>query len=259
MSTELPVVFPGCGRCPHHGTGPAALCLECARRRMQLPGQDACPVCSQQTLGGRCANEMCRSPRRRIGRIRAIGYQSGPLRQAINEYKYRGGWQRAVVFGRLLLGWLDEVMTGDPPGLIVANPSFVGPGGQLFAHTEAVLAAAARAGCAPGRSADGPRWPFDTQSPAAIVKIAPTLQSADAQAWSKRATATELRDALRVPDPVRTAGLFVLVYDDICTTGSQLDAVAGCLLDRGGAARVEGVVLARAPWRVCRASNGQGC
>jgi predicted amidophosphoribosyltransferase len=36
---------------------------------------------------------------------------------------------------------------------------------------------------------------------------------------------------------------------DICTTGMQLDAVAGCLLDDGGAARVEAVVLARARWR----------
>jgi predicted amidophosphoribosyltransferase len=39
------------------------------------------------------------------------------------------------------------------------------------------------------------------------------------------------------------------VYDDIATTGGQLDAVAGCLLDEGGATRVEGVVFARAPWR----------
>jgi predicted amidophosphoribosyltransferase len=40
----------------------------------------------------------------------------------------------------------------------------------------------------------------------------------------------------------------VLVYD-ICTTGTQLDVVAGCLLDDGEAARIEAVVLARAPWR----------
>jgi predicted amidophosphoribosyltransferase len=40
-----------------------------------------------------------------------------------------------------------------------------------------------------------------------------------------------------------------LVYDDICTTGGQLDVIADYLLDQGGAARVEGVVLARAPWR----------
>jgi predicted amidophosphoribosyltransferase len=69
------------------------------------------------------------------------------------------------------------------------------------------------------------------------------------QAWSKHASAVELQDVLEVPDPSRTAARFVLVYDDICTTGSQLNAVAGCLLDQGGAARVDGAVLARAPWR----------
>ena len=97
-----------------------------------------------------------------------------------------------------------------------------------------------------GRRWTGDRWPFD---PAAIVKTRPTLKSADGQAWSKRVSGNELRDALLVPDPARTAGQFVLIYDDVCTTGTQLDAVAGCLLDQGGAARVEGVVLARAPWR----------
>ncbi len=51
--------------------------------------------------------------------------------------------------------------------------------------------------------------------------------------------------------PVET----VLIYDDVCTTGIQLDAVAGCLLDQGGAARVEGIVLARALWRACSAST----
>ena len=40
----------------------------------------------------------------------------------------------------------------------------------------------------------------------------------------------------------------VLIYDDVCTTGTQLDAVAGCLLDRVCAARIEAVVLART-WR----------
>ena len=136
-------------------------------------------------------------------------------------------------------------MTADPPGLIVVNPTYLDPSratGQPLGHTEAVLHAAA--------AADGARrWPFDTATPAAIVKTRPTLKSADAQAWSKRVTAYELRDALAVPDPGRTAGRFILVYDDVCTTGGQLDAVAGCLLDQGGAARVEGIVLARATWR----------
>jgi predicted amidophosphoribosyltransferase len=171
-----------------------------------------------------------------------MGYQSGSLRRAIYSYKYGGMRTWSVVFGRLLLGWLEQNVTAEPPGLIVANPTFTGSSGRVPGHTEAVLAAAANADV-------DHLWPFDLQTPAAIVKTRQTLKSADAQAWSKRVTGTELRDAVRIPDPDRTAGKFILVYDDICTTGTQLDAIAGRLLDDGGAARVEGIVLARAPWR----------
>jgi predicted amidophosphoribosyltransferase len=235
--------FPDCHRCANFSDGPAWVCLACAGRQLSRPGPDGCPVCSQR-LGpaGGCPNELCRSPRRRISKIRAIGYQSGSLRHVINSYKYRGTRSWSVVLGRLLLGWLEQTMATEPPGLIVANPGFAAPGGQDFGHAEAVLAAAADA------DARG-RWPFDTTSPAAIIKTQATRKSADAQGWSKRAIGYELRGALRVPDPRRTAGKHILVYDDICTTGTQLDAVAGCLLDQGSAARVEAVVLARALWR----------
>jgi predicted amidophosphoribosyltransferase len=244
--SDLLTRFPDCHDCARFRSGPAAACLACASGQISRPGVGACPVCSQH-LGydGRCPNELCRHPGRRIGRIRAIGYQTGPLRRAIHSYKYGGVRSWSVLLGRLLVGWLEQNMTADPPGLIVVNPGYSGAdaaNGQEFGHTEAVLRAAAAADAAH-------RWPFDTATPAAIVKTGPTLKSADAQAWSKRVTAKELRDALAVPDPRRTAGQFVLVYDDVCTTGGQLDAVAGCLLDLGGAARVEGVVLARAPWR----------
>ncbi len=217
--------------------------MTCAARRLEQPRAGACSICGQRLArGAACPNELCHSPARRIERIRPIGYHCGPLRQAINNYKYRGARDWSVLFGRLLLAWLGEHMTEEPPGLIVVNPSFVGAGGQLFAHTEAVLAQAAcqdRVG----------RWPFDTASPAAVTKTRPTLQSADSLAWSKRASGADLRAALAVPDPSRTAGQHILVYDDICTTGTQLDAVAACLLEAGGAARVEAVVLARALWR----------
>lgn len=235
--------FPECPQCAYFRAGPVPVCVACAGPGLLQPGPDACPVCAQRLRpDGRCPNELCRSPRRRISKIHAIGYQSGPLRRAINSYKYRGSRGLAVVLGRLLLAWLDQHMAADPPGLIVANPSCVGPGGQQFPHTEAVLAAAAAA------DRDS-RWPFDIATPAAIIKTQPTLKSADGQAWSKRVSGNELRDALLVPFPGRVAGQYVLVYDDVCTTGTQLDAVAGVLLDQGEAARVEGVVLARAPWR----------
>ena len=249
--TELSAVaaFPDCHGCVRFRSGPADVCMACANRQFSRPGPDACPACSQSiTGGGRCPNELCGSPRRRIGTIHAIGYQAGALRRVIRSYKYGGTRSWSVVLGRLLLAWLDQNMADDPPGLIVANPTFTGSGSQSaddpsrFAHTEAVLRAAAAA------DVTG-RWLFDTRTPAAIVKTRATLQSADGQAWSKRASGTELRDAVRVPDRARTTGKFVLVYDDICTTGTQLDAIAACLLDEGGACRVEGMVLARAPWR----------
>jgi predicted amidophosphoribosyltransferase len=238
-----PAGFPDCHRCDYFRTGPAEVCLACASRRLDVPGRDTCWVCSQRLVrGGRCPNELCRSAGRRIARIHAVGYLSGPLRRAINDYKYRGKRSWSVLFGRLLLAWLAEHVAADPPGLIVVNPSFVAPGGQLFAHTEAVLAQAARQDRAG-------RWRFDTATPAAITKTGPTLESADSLAWSKRASGEDLRSVLAVSDRSRIAGQRVLVYDDICTTGRQLDAVAECLLDRGGAARVEGIVLARALWR----------
>jgi predicted amidophosphoribosyltransferase len=249
MTDQLAAAFPDCHQCGQFGDGPAGACVSWARPRLELIGANTCGVCSQQLgAGGRCPNELCRSPRRRISRIHAIAYQSGPLRRAINAYKYRGVRDWSVIFGRLLLGWLQDNMTADPPDLIVANPSFPGPGEQQFAHTEAVLAAAAaEAAIAGGHTGDS--WHFDTATPRAIVKTAQTLKSAAAEAWSKRAAGTDLRDALAVPDKARTEDRFILVYDDICTTGTQLNAVAECLLDQGGAARVEGVVLARAPWR----------
>jgi predicted amidophosphoribosyltransferase len=36
---------------------------------------------------------------------------------------------------------------------------------------------------------------------------------------------------------VTTEGRYTLVLDDVYTTGTQLNAVAKCLLDEGGAAR----------------------
>jgi predicted amidophosphoribosyltransferase len=237
-----PPGFPRCAKCPYVRTGPPHICVTCAHQTFEDIGHDACPACSQM-LGadGLCPNWLCHDPRRRIGRIHAIAYQSGPLRQVINNYKYHGARGWSLIFGRLVLGWLEQHATQAPPGLIVANPTYTGTDSGQFAHTEAVLEAAAREDILR-------RWPFDHGTPRAIVKTRPTAKSANATAKSKRAAARELRSVLLIPDPARTAGQRVLVYDDVCTTASQLDAVAECLLDEGGASSAEALVLARAPW-----------
>jgi len=196
-------------------------------------------VCSQIVESGSCPNWLCADPARRITRIRAIAYSSGELRTAIIRYKYKGkkGW--SLIFGRLLLAWLDQNGRDLPPDLIVANPTFVGNGGA--GHTERVIEAAAT------EDVLG-EWPFDVEETRAIVKTHSTSKSAGGDGTAKRAAAAELRGALHIPDPARTQGRRVLVYVDVCTTGSQLDTVAGCLIDEGGAIDVEAIVLARAPW-----------
>lgn len=174
--------------------------------------------------------------------MRAIAYHSGPLRTTINNYKFKNrlGW--SLIFGRLLVAWLDQNCRSQPPDIIVANPTFLGVGGSTFGHTELVLEVAAKEDVLR-------EWPLDTADPRTLVKAKLTSKSAGATAVAKRTAAAEMLDALRLTDRDRIVGQRVLVYDDVCTTGSQLDAVAGFLLDEGGAASVEGVVLARAPWR----------
>jgi hypothetical protein len=108
-----------------------------------------------------------------------------------------------------------------------------------FGHTEAVLSNAANEDLQR-------RWPIDTAYPRAVVKLGPAASSADSGAPAKRAAAAVLGSLLSAPDPSRTQGR-ASWFTTTCTTGSQLDAVAGCLLSEGRAAHVEVLVLARPP------------
>lgn len=215
--------------------------MQCAGKSLEEIAPLSCGVCSQKLRDdGSCPNWLCTDPRRRISRIHAIAYLSGSLRNKIHRYKYEGAYGWSLIFGRLLLGWLEQC-PASPPDLIVANPTFVAPGQPGFAHTEMVLDVAAREDIVG-------RWPFDTGHSRSIEKIRATPKSARNTAPAKRAAARELRSALQIPDPSRTSGASVLIYDDVCTTGSQLDAVAACLLDDGHASHVEAITLARARW-----------
>lgn len=235
-----PLGFPKCPKCPYLSSGPPQLCLACSRRSFENISSTACPICSQLVEGATCPNWLCADQRRRISRIHAIAYSSGDLRKTILKYKYGGRYGWSIIFGRLLLAWLDRNGRERVPDLIVANPTFTGSG--ELAHTERVIEAAA------AEDLLG-EWKFDIASPRALLKLRATSRSAKRNAAAKRAAARELRDALSIADRSRTIGRRILVYDDVCTTGSQLDAIAGYLIDEGGATEVEAIVLARAPWR----------
>ncbi len=239
-----PLGFPSCPKCPYLQGGSPVICSSCAHKAFEPIASPACRVCSQFVEDdGSCPNWLCSDPTRRIERIDAIAYLSGSLRKKILDYKYENKWGWSVIFGRILLGWLERNLMFDEPDLILANPTWVEPGSMFqTGHTERVLEAAER------EDAIG-WWNFDVATPRALVKTAATEKSAANTASAKRRAAQDLRAVLAIPDRSRVESKRILVYDDVCTTGSQLDAVAACLLDVGGAAEVRAVVLARAPWR----------
>jgi predicted amidophosphoribosyltransferase len=199
--------------------GPARICIECAGATLEHIANRSCPVCDQFLDGNcNCPNWLCTDPGRRIKKISAIAYSSGSLRNKIISYKYDGvtGW--SLIFARLLIGWLQRNAGDDPPSIIVANPTYVEPMAGQIGHTERVLQAAER------EDALG-RWPLDAGDPAVLIKAEPTTHSAGSSAAAKRAAASDLRRTLRITDRSQIVDRDVLVYDDVCTTGSQHDGI----------------------------------
>lgn len=231
-----PAGFPNCQECPFRDTGPVRVCVECASKSLAPIPDDHCQICSQALRpGGRCVNALCNETRH-IARIRAIAQYSGDLANVIRRLKYqrKTGW--TYIFGRLVTGYLEARFDPEDFDLILPNPTFGIPSGD--SHTEGVLRRALEEDILD-------RWQFMPDG--VLIKTGPTPRSAGRSMADKQAAARALRDVLVVPVPSLIEGQDILIYDDVCTTGSQLNVVAECLLDHG-AASVEGLVLARTPW-----------
>lgn len=172
--------------------------------------------------------------------VAAISIDSSPLREKLRLYKYEGrhGW--GAIFGRLILGWLDRNATVAATYThIVANPGFHDR--RPYRHIELMLGVAATEDI-------HRRWPI---FPGALVKPVDTPASAGSRLPEKIAAAEEHARVLQLaPAPLAgppLPGARILLVDDIFTTGAQLHFVGKRLLD-AGAARVDGLVLARRSW-----------
>ena len=237
--------FPDCASCRYARTGPWAICVQCASE--QLPEiKDPCPICSQELDGKPCRNQLCQEPpdNRPIDSISAITLHKDPLDITVRRYKYEGkyGWGR--IFARLLFGHLEMNWSPDEVDIIIANPpnpkkDHTSPDRD---HTTRVIRLAAANDY---RS----RWPFDSDQDLAITKQKPTEQSAGQKLEGKKRAAKEHVEALELNHPDRIKGKRVVVYDDICTTGYQLNEVARRLKEEWDATKVYGIVLARQPWQ----------
>lgn len=132
-----------------------------------------------------------------------------------------------------MLGYLNSKSVNY--SVIVANPTYK-PDGS-FGHTEWVLRYAEK------EDIQG-RWNF---KPGGLYL--PQAKTGRGHSfWEKRDTADEVAEIIEISPGLPLQGGKVLVYDDVCTTGYQLDAIAR-VLKGAGAASVTGLVLARTPRR----------
>ncbi|HEY2302340.1 MAG TPA: phosphoribosyltransferase family protein [Acidimicrobiales bacterium] len=238
----VPVGFPACRRCRYRDLGRGEVCLVCvgAAGPSFDRGATACPVCGQPLPAGTpCGNDWCARGDRWWSVVWSIAPHVGSLRHALLRYKYRAETEWSAVFGRLLVGFLDDHMPWfDEYDALVPVPAFLGPGARR--RWDPIGRVVAEAAGLAGR-----RWPVEA---GAIVKTAETAPMAGLSLGGRRACAEgALRRALLVPDPARVRGARLLVVDDVFTEGSTLREVARAMR-RAGAVEVAGLALARQPW-----------
>jgi len=229
-----PPGFPNCGTCQYAFGGAAAICIGCALATVpQLTGT-RCPVCAQEIDATGCRNRICQQRSRGFGTVSAISVDSAPLDEKLRLFKYDGRWAWGGIFGRLVLGWLNQHAPQTSRYThILANPSFTQR--QPYQHIEMVLQYALTEDV-------HRRWPI---YPAGLVKHVDTPKSAAGNYAAKQMAANAHAAAIQVTVPL--AGARVLLVDDLFTTGLQFDAV-GRKLRTLGAIEVDGLVLARRPW-----------
>ena len=155
----------------------------------------------------------------------------------MRRYKYEEkiGW--APIFARLLVGHLETSWKLDRVDIVIANPS--NPDRE---HIRRVFRIAT------DHYSTGQNI-FDLPEDPTIIKIRETIKSAGKPLPVKIEAAKEHAEALELKHPERIAGKRVVVYDDICTTGHQLNEVARRLKEEWDPTRVYGIVLARHPWQ----------
>ncbi len=201
------------------------MCSACEDELEPLTG----PLCRQcgRPWGDRGACPLCRGAFSALQGLRAGFFFEGPLREAIHRFKYRGARALAVPLATLLLPSFDAL-----PWTIEALapvPLYTGRERQR-GYNQAVLLAAE---LARHRSLD--------LVSGALFRIRDTRPQMGLDAAERRANVARAFAG----KPGALAGKRVLLIDDVCTTGSTLEACAAAALEAGASA-VCGLVLARA-------------
>ena len=201
---------------------------------------DACPRCAQRRVGGVCRGLGCRRGWCPVGRTDAVlGYKHGDVERLVLAAKRVEPWA-ITALGRALAGWLLETAARRRYDVAVPVPfHHAGLAGRP-AHPLAALYLDAR-------PAVWPRVRLDDLAPPLLAQICPRPGRRAQSEWTRWQS---IRGTVALAFPTRLLrGARVLLVDDVLTSGATVGECARVMLEDGGAAAVDAVVLARQPWR----------
>jgi ComF family protein len=228
---------PSCVSCHRLGAWLCSDCLDeieiiqppvCYRCGMPLDGQGTTSTTRGANAWRTCIR--CRDRESQLDGRYAYGFHAGPLRQAIHQFKYEGLRALAVPLGQLMAqGWTTLHPTDDDTDVIVPVPLHRSRQRKRGYNQAALLAR---------------QLGTEIHRPVVenvLIRVKATAPQVDLNAEERQANVS---NAFKTTNSSLT-GKRVLLVDDVCTTGSTLEAASIALRD-AQASSVWAYTLARA-------------
>ena len=190
------------------------ICPECEKKLRPI-GHPRCYKCGKPIEEGEYCKD-CQKHTHIFDQGRGIFVYDGIMRRSVTRYKYYGCREYGDFYAKAMYRYAWKNLNQWKPDLIVPVPIYKSKERLRGFNQAAYLAN--RLGCYTG-------IPVDTDL---VQKVVKTKSQKKLTAVQRR---KNLEKAFLVTKNIR--GKDILVIDDVYTTGSTIDAMAGCLRKRG--------------------------